>query len=79
MRTLICTMSLLVAGVSSGWAAVPAEFMFHDSKKWADNGTGRGWARWVVTDLKPYGKDEFHPGIFTRPGRISSGRSHVFK
>ncbi|TCK19023.1 cytochrome P460 [Thiogranum longum] len=36
---------------------VHAEFMFRDSKKWAGNGTGWGWARWVGTQQKPYGKD----------------------
>jgi hypothetical protein len=36
---------------------VHAEFMFRDSKKWADNGTGWGWARWVGKAQKPYGKD----------------------
>lgn len=36
---------------------VHAEFMFRDSKKWAANGTGWGWARWVGTEQKPYGKD----------------------
>ncbi|TCK19020.1 cytochrome P460 [Thiogranum longum] len=36
---------------------VHAEFMFRDSKKWADNGTGRGWARWVGSQQKPYGED----------------------
>lgn len=34
-----------------------AEFMFKDSKKFAANGTGWGWARWVGTDRTPYGKD----------------------
>ena len=48
----------------SGWPAaiapdkfVHAEFMFRDSKKWAGNGTGWGWARWVGSEQKPYGKD----------------------
>jgi len=36
---------------------VHAEFMFRDSRKWADNGTGWGWARWVGNAQKPYGKD----------------------
>lgn len=36
---------------------VHAEFMFKDSKRWADNGTGWGWARWVGTGQEPYGKD----------------------
>lgn len=34
---------------------VHAEFMFRDSSKWADNGTGWGWARWVGLEQKPYG------------------------
>lgn len=36
---------------------VHAEFMFKDAQKWAGNGTGWGWARWVGTDQTPYGKD----------------------
>lgn len=36
---------------------IHAEFMFKDSKRWADNGTGWGWARWVGSDYKPYGQD----------------------
>jgi len=36
---------------------VHSEFMFKDSKRWADNGTGWGWARWKGVDQKPYGKD----------------------
>lgn len=36
---------------------VHAEFMFKDSKKWAANGTGWGWARWLGTEQTPYGKD----------------------
>ena len=36
---------------------VHAEFIFRDAKKWADNGTGWGWARWVGGEQKPYGKD----------------------
>lgn len=36
---------------------IHAEFMFRDSKRWADNGTGWGWARWVGTGQEPYGKD----------------------
>ncbi len=36
---------------------VHAEFMFKDSRKWADNGTGWGWARWVGEEQKPYGKN----------------------
>jgi hypothetical protein len=38
-------------------AFIHAEFMFRDTKRWAANGTGWGWARWVGNDLKPYGKD----------------------
>ena len=38
-------------------AFVHAEFMFRDTNKYADNGTGWGWARWVGLDQKPYGKD----------------------
>lgn len=33
------------------------EFMVKDAKKWADTG-GWGYARWVGSDLKPYGKDK---------------------
>jgi hypothetical protein len=36
---------------------VHAEFIFRDAKKWADNGTGWGWARWVGSEQKPYGED----------------------
>ncbi len=36
---------------------VHAEFMFRDTEKYAANGTGWGWARWVGKDQKPYGKD----------------------
>ncbi len=35
---------------------VHAEFMFRDSRKYAD-GTGWGWARWVGLEQVPYGKD----------------------
>ncbi len=38
-------------------AFVHAEFMFRDTEKYAANGTGWGWARWVGKDQKPYGKD----------------------
>jgi hypothetical protein len=30
--------------------------MFKDSKKYAANGTGWGWARWVGMEQKPYAK-----------------------
>lgn len=36
---------------------VHAEFMFKDSKRFADNGTGWGWARWLGREQKPYGKN----------------------
>ena len=36
---------------------VHAEFMFRDAGKYAANGTGWGWARWVGMDQKPHGKD----------------------
>ena len=35
---------------------VHAEFMHKDSKQWAGNGTGWGWARWVGREQKPYGE-----------------------
>ncbi|HHJ13000.1 MAG TPA: cytochrome P460 [Gammaproteobacteria bacterium] len=35
---------------------VHAEFMYRDSKRWAGNGTGWGWARWTGEEQKPYGK-----------------------
>lgn len=35
---------------------VHAEFMFKDSHKWKDTG-GWGWARWVGTEQKPFGKN----------------------
>ena len=34
---------------------VHAEFMFKDTGKYAANGTGWGWARWVGMDQTPYG------------------------
>ena len=34
---------------------VHAEFMFKDAAKYAANGTGWGWARWVGMDQTPYG------------------------
>jgi len=37
-------------------ALVHAEFMIKDSKKYAATG-GWGYARWLGTDQKPYGKD----------------------
>jgi hypothetical protein len=36
---------------------IHAEFMFKDAKRWADNGTGWGFARWVGSEYKPYGQD----------------------
>lgn len=36
---------------------IHAEFMFKDAKRWADNGTGWGFARWVGNEYKPYGED----------------------
>lgn len=36
---------------------VHAEFMFKDVKKYAAT-QGWGWARWLGTEQKPYGKDE---------------------
>jgi len=36
---------------------VHVEFMYKDSVKFAGNGTGWGWARWLGKELKPYGKD----------------------
>ncbi|UOB18119.1 cytochrome P460 family protein [Abyssalbus ytuae] len=36
---------------------VHAEFMFKDSKKYAGT-NGWGWARWLGTELKPFGKDQ---------------------
>ncbi len=38
-------------------AFVHAEFMFRDSKKWTENGTGWGWARWKGADYTPYGEN----------------------
>ncbi len=37
-------------------AFIHVEFMEKDSKKWAETG-GWGYARWVGSDLKPYGND----------------------
>jgi len=36
---------------------IHAEFMFKDAKRWAGNGTGWGFARWVGSEYKPYGED----------------------
>ena len=36
---------------------VHVEFMFKDSAKFAANGTGWGWARWLGQERKPFGKD----------------------
>jgi len=36
---------------------VHAEFMFKDSGKFAANGTGWGWARWLGPERKPFGAD----------------------
>ncbi len=38
-------------------AFVHAEFMLKDSRRFADNGTGWGWARWTGLELKPWGED----------------------
>ena len=35
---------------------VHAEFMFRDAVKYADNGTGWGWARWVGLNQEPFEK-----------------------
>ena len=37
---------------------IHAEFMIKDSKKYASNGTGWGWARWLGMEQKPYGDDK---------------------
>jgi len=37
---------------------IHAEFMIKDSKKYKNNGTGWGWARWLGKDQKPYGDDK---------------------
>lgn len=36
---------------------VHAEFMFKDSTRYASNGTGWGWARWVGLQQQPFGED----------------------
>jgi hypothetical protein len=41
---------------------VHAEFMFKDAAKYAGNGTGWGWARWVGMDQRPYGADASFSG-----------------
>lgn len=33
-----------------------AEFMYKDSKEFASNGTGWGWARWLGKEPKQYGE-----------------------
>ena len=47
-----------------------AEFMFKDSKKFAANGTGWGWARWKGPDRTPCGART----VFHVPGRGSPVR-----
>lgn len=37
---------------------IHAEFMFKDTKKFKDNGTNWGWARWLGQEQKPYGDDK---------------------
>lgn len=37
---------------------IHAEFMFKDSKKYAANGTGWGWARWLGKQQIPYGNKQ---------------------
>lgn len=37
---------------------VHAEFMIKDAKKYKENGTGWGWARWLGMEQKPYGSDK---------------------
>ncbi len=37
---------------------IHAEFMFKDSKKYAKNGTGWGWARWLGKQQIPYGNKQ---------------------
>ena len=36
---------------------VHAEFMYKDSEKFKDNGTGWGWARWLGKSQIPYGDE----------------------
>lgn len=37
---------------------IHAEFMYKDSVKFKDNGTGWGWARWLGEEQKPYGNEQ---------------------
>ena len=37
---------------------IHAEFMYKDTKKFKDNGTNWGWARWLGQEQKPYGDDK---------------------
>ncbi len=43
-------------GIVHAGAFLQVEFMIRDSKKYAST-KGWGWARWLGTDLKPYGKN----------------------
>jgi len=36
---------------------IHAEFMYKDTKKFKDNGTGWGWARWLGKSQIPYGDE----------------------
>jgi len=69
---------------------VHAEFMFKDAEKWKDTG-GWGWARWLGTEQKPFGKDaksasascmachtpvKGQDWVFTRPAIIPKRISH---
>ena len=38
-------------------ALVHAEFMYKDSKRFAANVSGWGWARWLGKERRPYGQD----------------------
>lgn len=56
-----------------------AEFMFKDSKRFASNGTGWGWARWVGPDRTPYGKDaNFEKECIDCHAPAAEGRDWVF-
>lgn len=66
---------------------VQVEFMFKDSRKYAETG-GWGFARWLGRDLKPYGKDPAFAAecfachlpvkdsdyVYTRPAFMPSAR-----
>lgn len=57
---------------------VHAEFMIKDSKKYKNNGTGWGWARWLGKDQIPYGDKKDLNQSCIACHTIVKGRDWVF-